>query len=159
MYFLSDPNKNPALWRVLMDGLLASNTSYVLENGKDQSADLPRKGTSAEVDVLIKRMQGLKYVRIGASRLTATLPHFGVSLSSDGKTAGLKEYLALDSAKERRVRDISLLVDLMFYELPSLIKLTVPLRLEVIEIPGVEVDIDSNNNIANFIRTSISLVK
>lgn len=159
MYFPSDPNKNPAIWKVLMHGLLASNTFYILENGKDHSTDLPRKAKSAEVDVLINRMQGLGYVRIGESRLTATPPHFGVSLSSDGKTADLMEYLALDSAKESRERDISLLVDLMFYELPNLIKLTVPLKLGLIEIPGIGVDIDRHNNVAEFFRAPILPVK
>jgi hypothetical protein len=50
MYFPSDPNKNPALWEALRDGLLMSNILYILENGKDQSASLSRKATSAEAD-------------------------------------------------------------------------------------------------------------
>jgi len=69
------------------------------------------------------------------------------------------EYLALDSAKDGPDRDILLLVDLMFYELPNLRKLIVPLRLEVIEIPGVGVDIDSHNGVAEFFRAPISQVK
>ncbi|MCI1837962.1 hypothetical protein ABFG95_02320 [Achromobacter sp. HNDS-1] len=159
MYFPSDPNKTPALWEALRDGLLTSNVSYVLENGKDQSAGLSRKATSAEADFLINRMRRLGYVRVGVSQLTATPPHFGVLLSSDGKVANLMEYLTLDSAKDRPDRDISLLVDLMFYELPNLRKLIVPLRLEVIEIPGVGVDIDSQHGVAEFSRAPIPQVK
>lgn len=158
MYFPSDPNKNPALWEALRDGLLTSNILYIFENGKDQSASLSRKATSAEADVLINRMRSLGYVRIGVNRLTATPPHFGVSLSSDGKIANLMEYLALDIEKDRPDRDISLLVDLMFYELPNLRKLVVPLRLEVIEISGVGVDIDSHNGVAEFSRAPIPQV-
>jgi hypothetical protein len=68
------------------------------------------------------------------------------------------EYLALDIEQDRPDRDISLLVDLMFYELPNLRKLVVPLRLEVIEIPGVGVDIDSHNGVAEFSRAPIPQV-
>lgn len=152
MYFPLDPNKNPALWESLRDCLLTSSVSYVLENRKAQSVGVPRKVTFAEVDGLINRMQTLGYVRIGASRLVATPPHFGVSLSYDGKVGDLTEYIALDGTKERRGRDISFLVELMFYELPNLSKLIVPLELNVTGIPGVGVNVGSNNKVAEFFR-------
>lgn len=154
MYFPSDPNKIPALWDSFKESLLVSNAAYVLENGQTRPENFPRKATSIEASNLINRLKEMGYVRIGASRLMAVPPHFGAVLSSDGTNAVLVEYLALESTNERMERDISLLVDLIFYELPSLQKLTVPLDVGAVVIQGIETNIGNEGCVTDFIRSS-----
>lgn len=152
MYFPSDPNKIPALWDSFEESLLASNVSYVLKDGQARPENFPRKVTSIEASNLINRLKKMGYVRIGASRLMAVPPHFGVVLDFDGTNATLVEYLALESTSERMERDISLLIDMIFYELPRLQKLTIPLDVGAVVIQGIQTNIGSATD---FIRSSL----
>ncbi|WP_211473829.1 hypothetical protein [Collimonas humicola] len=154
MYFPSDPIKTPALWDTFKESLQASNASYILENGQTQPANFPRKVTSVEASNLVSRLREMEYVRIGTSRLMAIPPHFGVVLNSDRTTAELVEYLALEYTNERIERDISLLVDLIFYELPNLQKLAVPLDVGAVVITGIKANIGDKRGVTEFIRSS-----
>lgn len=154
MYFPSDPNKIPASWDTFKESLLFSNVSYILENGKNRPENLRRRLTSVDVNDLVGRLKKMNYVRIGVSRLMAVPPHFGVVLDSEGKTADVIEYLALESTSERIERDISLLVDLIFYELPNLRRLSVPLNVGTVVVPGIEAKIEKKINKTEFIRSS-----
>jgi hypothetical protein len=154
MYFPADPKKNPVLWSTLRDGLISSYVSIILEGGKAPFAEKPRKVTSEQAAELMLRLQKLEYVRVGTSRLLAVPPHFGVAISGEGKFATLTEYVALDNEPERRNRDITLLVDLIYYEMPDLWKLHVPLNVSQINSLGIEMVIDEKNDFSNFFRIS-----
>ncbi|MEN2426504.1 hypothetical protein [Chromobacterium vaccinii] len=135
MFLPVDPSKLNSLWDSLKVSLCEVEHSEIVSGGHFNPIAAQRLSRQ-DAESVVARMKELNYVRIGTGRMSPVPPHFGAHLDCEKSKASLMEYLGVDSSHDRIVRDISLLVDFVFFEIKSLVELTIPFRCEEVEVQG-----------------------
>lgn len=135
MFLPIDPNKFNSLWDSLKMSLCEAAHSEIVSSGC-LNIIAARRLSAQDAEAVVTRMKGLNYVRIGTGRMNPVPPHFGVHLDHGQSKARLTEYLGVDNSRDRIISDISLLVDFIFFEIKSLVELTIPFKCEEVEVQG-----------------------
>lgn len=151
MFLPIDPKKTSAIWAALSESLHEREHCFVVVDGSN-SNPAARRLTSAEAEGVVHRMKHLSYMRIGTSKLNPVPPHFGLRVDGERRRADLAEYIGQDCSADRISRDLTLLVELAFFEIPSLEELAIPLVCDEISIPGLVGRKDSNPGSMLFMR-------
>jgi hypothetical protein len=140
MFLPVDLKRVESLSQALVMDLCEREHCHIIEDGKYSAC--MRKKTASAAENLVGRLNELGYVRIGTERMNPVAPYFGVRMSEGAHRAELVEYIGIDCEQDRIVRDISFLVELMFFEVNELKVLEVPIELSDLRIPGISTCID-----------------
>ena len=152
MFLPIDPNKLDSLWDSLKVSLCEAAHSEIVSSGY-LNIIAARHLSVQDAEAVVARMKGLNYVRIGTGRVNPVPPHFGVHLDHGQSKAKLMEYLGLDTSRHRIIRDISLLVDFIFFEIKSLVELRIPFECEEVEVQGFVARYNSDRDCTVICRT------
>ena len=137
MFLPIDPEKMSAIWASFSESLRETEHCFVVLDGRNNNPAAGRRLTSAEAEGVVQRMKLLNYVRIGTSKLNPVPPHFGLHVDGERRRADLVEYFGLDCSADRIFRDLTLCVELAFFEIPFLEELAIPLACDEILVPGL----------------------
>jgi len=93
---------------------------------------------------LMDRMKKADYVRLGANRLMPIPTHFAINFHGNNKSI-LLELITIDDGFQEISNAINLIIQISFYENPNLMELTIPMIIDGIDDPDVNIVIDSVN--------------
>ncbi|WP_301153557.1 hypothetical protein [Metapseudomonas otitidis] len=151
MFILVDPNKLKVLWNSFRIGLCDVKHFEIVSGGKFKPTTT-QLSCAEEADAIAARMKNLNYVRVGTERMIPTPPHFGAQLNSEHAKAKLTDYLGASCSQKNIIRDISLFVDFIFFEISSLDELIIPFECEGVEIQGLSAQYSPDLNCTVFFR-------
>src|SRR5690606_38992131 len=134
MYLPLDPSKTEGLWEKFYQSLEEGAFVYIVSEGKQSCGN----GMTDDPRLIIERFKKCGYSRIGTSRSVPVPAHFGVRI--DDKVGYLQEYIAHDGSQDQIESDLRKLVQLIFYEMPTLTNLVIPFELMGLSDQGVVVE-------------------
>jgi len=137
-----DPNGRTGLWDALEVSIERDNLIAIVSSGQITHKLRHDAVNNDQGACTVRRMRNLSYVRVGTERLMPLPPHFAVSLADDGFAGALEEYLARDASIETTLRDMTLLIDLVFFEVKSLKKLIIPFDASHVPVEGFDIHYD-----------------
>lgn len=144
MYIPLDPNKVSNFWEKFKQDSLTNKSSYLIIDGK-KNPETKQINVSLDVaNKIIDRMKKADYVRLGSSRLMPIPTHFAVNFYDLNKGI-LLELITVDDKHEEVSNAIHLVIQLSFYENSTLMELTIPMIIDGIDEPDVNIVIDSIN--------------